>query len=295
VVHSSFLHNGEIRPSGSRSLSAGQAGLLNGWGVFSTIKVTEGVLFAFERHWARMRRDASLLRVPFTWTEENMQTALLDLVAANRAYNSTLRVVVVRNRGSFWEGPGVERDADLIAFTADRGDWGGSVRLGVVHNARHASGIFAGTKVTSWAENLVWYEEAHLRGHDEAVLLNHRDEVSECTSANIFAVFGAEAVTPPLSSGCLPGITRQLLLEQIRVPGITVREAELTLPHLERADSLFITSSTRDLLPVQSVEGLSIKRETDVTNRLAAAFNQYESAYVRAAARRTPEREHTNE
>ena len=69
----------------------------------------------------------------------------------------------------------------------------------------------------SWAFNLNWYREAHDRGFDEVVLLNEREEVAECTSANIFAVFGDQVYTPPLDSGCLPGITREILLSDIRV------------------------------------------------------------------------------
>ena len=139
--------------------------------------------------------------------------------------------------------------------------------------------------------NLVWYEEAHLRGQDEVVLLNERGEVSECTSANIFATFGApfgdEVLTPPLASGCLPGITRALLLEMVRVPGIHVSERVLTLEDLERADSVFITSTTRDLLPVSAIEGLSIRRETRVRDLLAAALSGYELDYRQQAATKT--------
>jgi branched-chain amino acid aminotransferase len=288
VIHSLLLANGRVRPSTDLFLSPGQVGVLNGWGVFSTIKVVEGVLFAFHRHWARMRRDAELLRVPFPWEPDEMESMLLDLVAANGALNSTLRVAVIRNRGNLWEGPGVERDSDLIAFTAERSQWGSAVRLGIVPQARHAANVFAGTKVLSWAMNLVWYEEAHLRGQDEVILLNERNEVSECTSANIFVVSGGEALTPPLSSGCLPGVTRELLLEEIRVPGVRVLEAVLTLDDLERADGLFITSSTRDLLPVSSVEGLANRQESRVRTRLAEAFSAYEAEYVRAAPRRAP-------
>ena len=78
--------------------------------------------------------------------------------------------------------------------------------------------------------NLTMYDEAHDRGLDEVVLLNERDEVSECTSANIFIVEGDQVFTPPLSSGCLAGITRELLLTEIRVPGIRIAEKVLTLP-----------------------------------------------------------------
>jgi branched-chain amino acid aminotransferase len=180
-------------------------GAMNGWGVFSTIKVVDGVLFAFARHWARMRRDAELMRVPFPWTPDELEESLLRLVEANNAMNSTLRVAVMRNKGTAFEGPAPARDVDLIAFTINRAQWGEACRLGIVPNARHAANVFAGTKILAWAMNLAWYEEAHARGFDEVVLLNERGEVSECTSANLFAVFGDTAVTPPLTSGCLPG------------------------------------------------------------------------------------------
>jgi branched-chain amino acid aminotransferase len=286
VIHPYFLLSGEIRRSDEPLFRAGQVGLFAGWGIFSTVRVYEGTLFAFERHWARMRKDADLLRVPFPWTPEQLESELLRLVEANRAYDAALRVLVMRNRGTVWEGPGFERDYDLVAFTAPRTQWGASARLGIVAQARHAAGPFAGVKSASWAMNLVWHEEAHVRGLDEVILLNERGEVSECTSANVFAVFGEEAVTPPLDSGCLPGITRELLVEVIRVPGVRVVERTLRLEDLEKADGLFITSTTRDLLPVAAVEGLNVKTQWGVVERLAAAFAEYQKEAAGKARQR---------
>jgi branched-chain amino acid aminotransferase len=286
VIHGKLLHNAHLCNSSELLLSPGQVGAMNGWGVFSTIKVVDGVLFAFARHWARMRRDAELMRVPFPWTPDELEESLLRLVEANNAMNSTLRVAVMRNKGTAFEGPAPARDVDLIAFTINRAQWGESCRLGIVPNARHAANVFAGTKILAWAMNLVWYEEAHARGFDEVVLLNERGEVSECTSANLFATFGDTVLTPPLASGCLPGITRELLLEQVRVPGIEVRERTLQLEDLEKADGLFITSSTRDMLAVVEVEGLSIRQESRVRAALGEAFARYEADYVTQAGRR---------
>jgi len=286
VIHPLLLHNGHIRPSTELCVSPGQVGLMNGWGVFSTIKIVDGVLFAFDHHWARMHRDAGLLRVPFPWKPVELEEMLLTLVEANRALNATLRVSVVRNQGTMWAGPATKLDVDLIAFTADRNAWGGDARLMIVPNARFAAGPFAGTKILSWAMNLVWYEDAHRAGFDEALLLNERSEISECTSANVFAVKGGTVTTPPLSSGCLPGVTRELLVEEIRVPGIKLEERALTLADLETADGIFITSSTRDLLGVHSIEGLSIRTEERVRTALQEAFTAYERAYVERAGRR---------
>src|SRR5579863_2227194 len=99
-VHRQLLHDGRICGTSERVLMPGQVGFMNGWGVFSTIRVQDGVLFAFERHYARMRRDAERMRVPFEPTPAELEETLLTLVAANEARDATLRVAVVRNQGN---------------------------------------------------------------------------------------------------------------------------------------------------------------------------------------------------
>lgn len=284
MIHRFILHNDRICDAAAPVLSPGQLGLLAGWGIFTTIRVSGGVLFAFDRHWRRMKRDAELMNVPFPSDPAAMERNLQSLVDANGKPDVTLRVCLVRNRGGMWEGPGNTRDFDLIALTADLRTWGESVRLGVVPQGRHAGCEFAGTKILSWAQNLTWYERAHEQGFDEVVLLNEREEVAECTSANIFVVNNGVVRTPPLSSGCLPGVTRNVLLEQVRVPGITVEEHPLRLEDLERAEQVFITSTTRGLLPVSHIEGLTVRNQGDVCGQLAAAFEDYVRSYVEAHA-----------
>src|SRR6185437_11971476 len=135
-------------------------------------------------------------------------------------------------------------------------------------------------------------EEAHQRGFDEVVLLNEHGQVSECTSANIFALFGDQVVTPPLSSsGCLPGVTRGLLLEEIKIPGLTIREGGLTPKELESADQVFITSTTRNLLPVLEIDGRSLRQAPQQLGHLQRAFTEYQAGY---AARHLASRETVN-
>ncbi len=280
-MHRYLLHNGDIRDTRDAVLSPGQVGFMNGWGVFSTIRVSDGVLFAYGRHYARLQRDAALLRVPFTLTPEGLQKSLTSLIDANHAFNATLRVAVVRNKGGLFEAPQLSCDADLIAFTADLNNWGNGVHLNFVPNARHGASPYSGVKTTSWAFNLTWHETAHADGYDEVLLLNEHGEVSECTSANLFIVRGNEVLTPPLAgSGCLPGVTRAILLEELRVPELTIKEQAITPADLEAADGVFITSTTRDLLPVLSVDKRSLKQSPELLNRLLDSFRGYRSAYV---------------
>src|SRR5438128_9065959 len=107
-----------------------------------------------------MSRDAALMRVPLPGDAARLENKLLRLVEQNRAPLSTMRVVVVRNRGGMWEAPNQTRASDIIAFTADIKDWGESVKLNYVPQARHAASAFAGTKILAWTMNLTWLEEA---------------------------------------------------------------------------------------------------------------------------------------
>jgi branched-chain amino acid aminotransferase len=280
VLHRHILHNGDIREVSEPALSPGQVGLLSGWGVFTTLRVSDGVLFAFERHWARIRRDAAALHISVPDDAGLVQQKLLELVEANRAYNSTLRLVIVRNGPGMWADPSVGRPSDLIALTADSKEWGDGVKLAYVRDARHAACPFAGAKILSWAMNLTWLESVQSRGFDEAILLNERGEVAECTSANIFIANGTQVWTPPLSSGCLPGITREVLLGEIHVPGIAIGEKTLLPADLESADEVFITSTTRDLLPVLQIEEKKVGRSEGARQALGRAFSEFVQRYV---------------
>jgi branched-chain amino acid aminotransferase len=284
MIHRFVLHNGRVCSSSDNVLAPGQLGLLAGWGVFTTIRVTDGVLFAWDRHWARMIRDSTLMHVPMPSDPIALQRDLARLIDANGKSNCTLRLVVIRNGGGLWEGPSRGVTCDVVAMTADLKNWGDSVRLGIQPQARHAASEFAGTKINSWAMNLTFLENAQHRGLDEVVLLNERGEVSELTSANIFAAKGSDVWTPPLSAGCLPGITRELLLSHVQATGYRVSEHTLTLDDLYQADEVFITSSTRDLLAVAEIDRRAINRKGGAIAALNAAFHSYLEAYVSSHA-----------
>jgi branched-chain amino acid aminotransferase len=281
MIHRYLLHNGKITEASEASLFPGQLGLLSGWGVFTTLRVVDGTLFAWERHWARMSRDARLLNVEMPPDPVRLEQDLLHLVERNiernEAPNCTMRLVVVRNGGGLWEGPASGRPSDTIALTADSKRWGDSVRLGVQPHARYAASDFTRAKVLSWAQNLRWAERAQEQGLDEVILLNEFGRVAECTSANVFAVFGQEVVTPPLSEGCLPGITREVLLEEVRVPGLRFVERALTVDELGRADEVFITSTTRGVLPVSAIADRALNLRGEVCAQLRSAFQAYVS------------------
>jgi branched-chain amino acid aminotransferase len=274
-IHRYFLQNGNIREASEPSLFAGQLGLLSGWGVFSTLRVAEGALFAWEKHWARMSRDARLLNVAMPPDPDAVERGIIRLVDANRAPDCTLRLVVVRNSGGLWQGPSSGLATDTIVLTADLKNWGESIRLSIQPHARYAASEFTSAKILSWAANLRWAERAQEQGFDEVILLNEMGRVSECTSANVFAAFGNRVVTPPISEGCLPGVTRDVLVHEIHLPEVEVVERPLTLEELYEADGVFITSTTRGLLRVREIAGRALESRGDAADRLGSAFLSY--------------------
>ena len=296
AIHKYILHNGVIRDACEPLFTAGQVGLLSGWGVFSTLHFIGGLPFAWDRHWARMTRDARLLNVGMPTDSVVLEADLRRLVGKNGNPDCTLRLAVVRNDGSVWQGPNPGSTAiDVIALTSDTKNWGPTVRLGIQPNGRFAAGEFATAKMLSWAQNLRWAERAAQQGLDEVILLNERGWVAECTSANIFAAFGDKVYTPPLSDGCLPGVTREVLLTEVSVPGISVIERGLTVESLFQADQVFITSTTRELLPVREIAAIGpdgrqefrqVNSTCDVAARLSAGFREFVARDI--ASRRAP-------
>lgn len=276
MLHKFVYRNDHVVSMQEVRLSPGQAGLLNGWGVFTTIRIYEGQPFAFDRHWSRLVTDANRLKIPLEWQPENVSKHLGELIDANHVKEGCARIYFVYNRVGSWVSDEAMPEVDLILYTADLPRRIGPARLGIQSFGRYASSPLAGVKVTSWLENVWMLDQALRRGFDEVILLNEHNEVTECTAANIYCVRKGEVTTPPLSAGCLPGVTRAILLERGEQFGARVKEAPLRTDDLSAADEIFITSTTREIQPVSQIEDRTMAQVGGpVTKRLAEAFSQY--------------------
>jgi branched-chain amino acid aminotransferase len=276
MLHKFVYRNDLLVPMQEVRLSPGQAGLLNGWGVFTTIRIYDGQPFAFDRHWKRLTTDADRLKIPVAWQPETVHLRLGKLIDANQVKEGCARIYFVYNRVGFWVSEETMPEVDLILYTTDLPRRKGPVRLAMQSYGRYAASPLAGVKVTSWLQNVWMLDQALRRGFDEVVLLNERNEVTECTAANIFCVRNGQVSTPPLSAGCLPGVSRAILLEMGDEAGVQVREASLPPEDLLGADEVFITSTTREIQPVSAIEDRTIAHVGGpVTERLAKAFSQY--------------------
>ncbi len=288
-MDSLIIHNNRLIPLAEARLSPGQMGLLMGWGVFSTLRIYEGIPFAFDRHWARMSRDAERLGIALDYAQENVWKSIVDLAAANQRPEGVARISFIKNHGGIWaDAPGCP-PTDLLIFTRQLSAWPAGHKLVLVPNAIYSAGRLAGAKMLSWVQNIGTHERVHDEGLDDALLMNERGQLAECTSANIFLVRGREVRTPPLSSGCLPGITRSVLLEVIPSAGFQLLEQDLTPADLDTAEEVFVSSTTREVAAVGSIQpNWKYRAPGNVTREIAAAFQRYVKPHIlRAEERRS--------
>jgi branched-chain amino acid aminotransferase len=285
MIHRYVAHNDRLSSIEDVRLSPGQAGLISGWGIFTTVRVFEGIPFAFERHWKRLERDANRTHIPFPFKAERVREQLGEVLRANHVKEGCARIYAIYNQVGFWRSGEELPPVDLIIYSADLPSYSQQARLGLREQGRHAASPLAGVKVTSWLTNVWSLQEAQLEGFDEVVMLNERGEVAECTAANIFCVKGGRVATPPLNSGCLEGITRGVLLEVGAAAGVPVGERTLLPEDLYAADEVFISSTNRNLLPVSEIAGRKIgDGNTSVVERLEKVFENYVRKYLDSQA-----------
>jgi branched-chain amino acid aminotransferase len=258
MIHRLVSHNGQLLPVEEARLSPGQEGLINGWGLFTTLRAFRGRPFAFERHWRRLQRDAIRIHIPMTLDPEQLYSDVLEVIRANQAPDGAVRIYIVWNRTGMWHSDEPFPEIDVIITSAPLPSYAEPARLDLREHCRHAASPLAGVKAIAWLDNVWNLYEAKQRGFDEAVLLNERGEVAECVAANIFAAHSGDVLTPPLSSGCLAGITREVLLEIAPSAGIAIRETVLRPEDLYSADEVFLTSTNRALLSVSEIAGHKI-------------------------------------
>jgi branched-chain amino acid aminotransferase len=280
VIHPNVFHNDALLPIGKVRLSPGQAGLICGWGIFTTLRISRGEAFAYERHWRRLEKDATLTRLPMPYTAAKVRVHLHEVIRANQVTEGCARIYLVYNTVGFWQSDEKQPQVDLIIYSAGIPEHRETVRLALREHGRHATSPLAGVKSISWLNNVWAVSEAAREGFDEVVMLNERGEVAECTSANIFAVKSEKILTPPLSSGCLEGVTRGILMEIAPEAGVSVVEQALRPEDLYSADEVFISSTNRNLISAGEIAGNKIPAPGPVCERLNDLFDAYVTDYV---------------
>lgn len=268
--------DGRLVAAGEARVSAFDHGLTVGDGVFETMQVRHARPVALRRHLHRLRVSASGLGLAVPLADEDLADAARTVIRANGVdaeERARLRLTVTGGPGPLGSDRGDAVPTVLLAL-APLAPNPPSIDLVTVPWRRNEHSAVAGLKTTSYAENVVALAAAHQRGAGEAVLANTAGDLCEGTGSNVFVVVDGQLTTPPLASGCLAGITRQLVMELVAVV-----ERSLPLGALAIAEEAFITSSTRDVMPVRHVDGRALPtcpgpRTAEAAGALAAMLER---------------------
>jgi branched-chain amino acid aminotransferase len=274
--------NGRIFDEHEAVISVFDHGFLYGEGVYETLRTYNSRLFLYNRHMRRLRNSARMIELVIPFTDEEMARHVADTIGAtkldrNEAY---VRVMVTRGVGELSYDVKATPNPSwviivkpLLTPPLEIYERGCKVALvDVVRN--HPKSLNPMIKSNNLMNQALAAQQAFKRGGFDGVMRNDRGELTECATSNLFIVRNGTVLTPPLECGVLPGITRELLFEVGRNAGIEVREQVLHDDDLFDSDEAFLTSTTREVVPIVAVDERAIGNGTPgaVTRRLLKAF-----------------------
>lgn len=258
--------DGELVPTREARISVLDHAITVGDGAFETIPVFGGTAFALTRHLARLRRTLAGLGLRLDRTDDEIRSACAALIRANGDRAERLRITVTGGVGPMGSDRAAPVPMLVIGSTAGVGHHP-TTAVVTVPWCRNERGVLTGLKTTSYGENVVALAYARERGATEVLFANTRDELCEGTGSNVFVSIDGGVVTPPVSSGCLAGITRELVIGLVRAV-----ERPIRMPDLARATEMFLTSSTRNVQPVHHIDDRSLPAPGPLTVAAQAAF-----------------------
>ena len=257
--------NGRLFAQEHASISVFDHGFLYGEGVYETLRTYNGQPFLFDRHMRRLRKSADMLALPVPLTNAEIDARFRETVKAaglgdSPSREAYIRLLVTRGVGELSYDPTACPTPSIVVIVkphvsppTDVFERGVTVALvDIVRN--HPGSVNPIIKSNNLLNNALAMQEAFRRGAFEGLMRNYRGELAECTQSNFFVVKNGAALTPPVDAGLLPGITREFLFEIGTEAGIPVREAVLKDLDLFGADEAFLTSSTREVVPIVQVD-----------------------------------------
>lgn len=283
-----FWVSGGLVPSEQAAVAVLDHGFTVGDGVFETLKTVNdasvGVVpFAMDRHITRLSRSAAGMGMAMPDLDD-VRDALLAVCAANPelAGGGRLRITLTSGPGPL----GSDRNSGastLVVAASPASRWPAATTLALSPWPRNERSPLVGLKSTSYAENVLALAHAKSLGAGEALMGNLAGEVCEGTGSNVFVVADGKITTPPLTGGCLAGITRALVIEWCSDAGIDIEQRALDMADLANAEEIFITSSTRDVHPVDVVldetgQRMWVPAGSNVTAAAAEVFTSRSAA-----------------
>jgi branched-chain amino acid aminotransferase len=274
--------DGKLVDEKDATISVFDHGLLYGDGVFEGIRSYGGKVFRLAEHVDRLWDSAKALLLEIPIAKEQMAQAIQDTVKANGITDGYIRVLVTRGCGTLGldpnrcSNPQVIIIADKIALYPDELYEKGLdiITVGTIRN--HPAALNPRIKSLNYLNNILAKIEGLQAGCIEALMLNHKGEVAECTGDNLFIVRGGVLSTPPTDAGILEGITREAVIGLARDAGLEVREVSLSRHDIFIADECFLTGTAAEVIPVVKLDSRAIGtgKPGPVTRDLMGRFKQ---------------------
>lgn len=257
--------NGELLPESEAKISVFDHGLTTGDGVFESVVVRNGRPFALSRHLARLQGSAERLGLAVPSRAE-LERAVGAVVASAGFSFAKVRITLTGGPGPLGSGRS-DSQPTLVVAIEELPPRSPAVAVVVAPWPRNEKGAIAGAKTISYAENVVALAYAAERQAQEALFFNLSGNLCEGTGTNVFVGLDGELVTPPLSAGCLAGVTRGLVLE---VTG--ARERDVSASELGRVSEAFLSSTTRGVHPIARIDDRPLEAPGPLTKAAEAAF-----------------------
>ena len=259
--------NGRVSDQGHAVISVFDHGFLYGEGVYETLRTYNGQSFLFERHMQRLRKSANMLALTIPLSDRDIDARFKETIRAagiEEGREAYIRILVTRGIGELTYDLAACPEPSIVVIVKPNIDpprevFEKGVTVSLVDVVRnHPGSVNPLIKSNNLLNNALAMQQAFRKGGFEGVMRNYKGELAECTQSNLFIVKNGVALTPPVDAGLLPGITRAFLFEVGAEAGIAVKEAVLRDADLFGADESFLTSTTREVVPIVRVDDSKI-------------------------------------
>jgi branched-chain amino acid aminotransferase len=251
--------NGRRVDADAANLLVSERGFMFADGLFETMRAFRGVIFRLQSHLERLAVTADRMQLVCPERLPHLIAEMVDELEAG-GLDAAVRLTVTRGTVAGLAPPSGSQSVTVVLVAQpvphfDPRIYHAGLTVRIATGRRNEFSMSAGMKTLNYTDSILALLEAREVGADEALFLDTQGHVSEASASNVFVVVGGEVLTPPLTCGALPGITRDVVFELLGERNMRLLDRPISTDELESAEEVFLTSSLRGIAPVASIDG----------------------------------------